>query len=81
VYLRFKAFCGRLADRVLIPSILVSFCMLSFVYGAISLFSENGFRVMLMYCRLELSILAWCIYILLIYIHNYLLGVYIYIFC
>jgi hypothetical protein len=64
VYLRFWTLCGRLAGRVLICySILVSFTYWSFVYGAVSWFTENGFRVMLMYRGLELSVFTWCIYI------------------
>jgi hypothetical protein len=48
VYLRLLTSCGRLAGRFLICcSIFVSFVYWSFVYGAVSWFIENVFRVKL----------------------------------
>jgi hypothetical protein len=51
VYLALLTFYGRLDSRVLSScSILVSFACWSLVYGAVSWFSESGFRAIFM-CR------------------------------
>jgi hypothetical protein len=57
VYLRFLTFCGGLVGRVLI-SCPILVCFYDFRFYFMVLFPGNGLRVMLMYCRLALWILA-----------------------